>query len=114
MRMSRGRLTEKPRTINMRHVGMRAGHGKAYIHGIVWFGANMAGSALPAFLPNIISSESPLRSSRAERAMSYHRTSSVHLCSLSECRCRTGCYRGVVHLLSRGLLGRGIGYVRVN
>ncbi|KZT52862.1 MFS general substrate transporter [Calocera cornea HHB12733] len=55
MRMSRGGLKEKPRTINMRHVWMAIRDWKIYVYGIVYFGANTAASALAAFLPTIIS-----------------------------------------------------------
>ncbi|KZO95487.1 MFS general substrate transporter [Calocera viscosa TUFC12733] len=55
MRMSRGGLKEKPRTINMRHVWAAIWDWKIYVYGASYFGANVAASALAAFLPTIIS-----------------------------------------------------------
>jgi sugar phosphate permease len=55
MRMSRGGLKEKPRTINWAHVWMALMDWKIYVVGVIYFGTNVAASALAAFLPLIIS-----------------------------------------------------------
>ncbi|EJU04331.1 MFS general substrate transporter [Dacryopinax primogenitus] len=54
MRMSRGGLKEKPRTINARHIWLAVRDWKIYVYGVVYFGAASAASALAAFLPTIV------------------------------------------------------------
>ncbi|KZT53028.1 MFS general substrate transporter [Calocera cornea HHB12733] len=55
VRMNRGGSKETAGTINTSHLWMAARDWKIYLYGVIYFGVNVALSALGAFLPTIIS-----------------------------------------------------------